>query len=132
MKLAVVGSRDITDKEFIFNKLDEIHKITPITLIISGGALGVDSIAEEWARINISNEPLVFIPKWTEATPGVPMKKDKYGRLYNPIAGLNRNTLIVEACTHLLAIWDGKSGGTNDSIKKAKKLNKIVEIALYK
>lgn len=37
MKLAVVGSRGIFDKNLIFNKLDEIHSSHKIEVIISGG-----------------------------------------------------------------------------------------------
>jgi len=46
-----------------------------------------------------------------------------YGR-YAPI---RRNTDIINNSDYILALWDGNSKGTQDSIKKAKNLNKIVK-----
>jgi len=44
MKLAIVGSRKITEVN-----IGKYIKIMP-SLIISGGAMGVDTVAEEWAE----------------------------------------------------------------------------------
>ena len=52
MKLAVVGSRTFNDYNLLKEHLDKIHAITPITLIISGGAKGADKLAEKWAHQN--------------------------------------------------------------------------------
>jgi len=48
-KLLVSGGRDFDDVDFIVDYLMRIHKSKNITTIISGGARGVDTIAEYWA-----------------------------------------------------------------------------------
>jgi hypothetical protein len=113
MKLAVVGSRDITNEELIINSINSIINgiVEPLT-IISGGARGVDSIAASWAKTN--NIPLiVFKPDW-----------NKFGKK----AGILRNNDIIRECDIVLAIWDGKSKGTHHSIKLGYSLNKNVVI----
>lgn len=50
MKVLVCGGRDFLDGEFVGIVLTRIHKETPITLLIQGGAMGADSLAREWAR----------------------------------------------------------------------------------
>ena len=50
MKLAIIGSRDFNDYEFLCDELKPyLHKIT---LVISGGAKGADSLGEKWAKDN--------------------------------------------------------------------------------
>lgn len=108
MKIAVVGSRSITDKDKIYKHLDFIMENEEVTEIISGGAKGVDSIAKQYAlehKLNYSE----FLPDWNT---------------YGKSAGYRRNKLIVEASDMVIAIWDGQSKGTLHSINLAKELNK--------
>lgn len=62
MKLAIVGSTSLIGKEEVYKIIEEvIEKYKPST-IISGGAKGVDSMAEEVAKKRgISTE--IFLPK---------------------------------------------------------------------
>lgn len=107
-RLAVVGSRTITDYNFVKGLLDK--QKDNISLIVSGGAKGVDTLAEQWANENgISIK--VFSAEW-----------DKYGKR----AGFIRNNEIIKECDVCLAIWDGKSKGTQHSINLAKSMNKQV------
>ena len=108
MKLAVVGSRTFNDYDLLKSKLDEIHKRKPITVIVSGGAKGADSLAERWAREN-RIELLIFLPDW-----------DKYGKK----AGYLRNEDIVKNSDAVVAAWNGESKGTEHSINLAKEYNK--------
>jgi hypothetical protein len=112
MTIAIIGSRNLTDKQLIYQKLDAIFANRKPDLIVSGGAKGPDTLGVLWGR---DNEVAVkeFIPDW-----------EKYGRG----AGFKRNTQIVEAADLVIAFWDGESRGTKDSIDKARKLNKRVEI----
>lgn len=110
MRVGVVGSRSIQDKDLVWKTLDSM---SDVDLIVSGGARGPDSFAEEWFRSK-GKEPLVFYPEW-----------DVYGV---PQAAYIRNTLIVENSDIILAFWDGESGGTLDSVKKARKMNKPVKV----
>ena len=47
--LLVSGGRDFDDIEFIIDKLDKIHIAFNITLLVNGGARGVDEISSLWA-----------------------------------------------------------------------------------
>ena len=47
----VAGSRDYVDASDIYDHLDWVHDEYGIMQVVSGGAKGVDSIAEEWAEL---------------------------------------------------------------------------------
>lgn len=109
MKIAIVGSRDWNDE----NKIAEyIHDLPSETVIVSGGARGVDSMAAKWAKFFCMTVE-IYTANW-----------GKYGKS----AGMIRNSEIVEACDRVVAFWDGKSKGTLDTINKAKKAGKVVEV----
>ena len=109
MKVAVVGSRSIfaTDISMYISDGDEI---------VSGGAVGVDSCAAEYAKKN-GLKLTVFLPQY-----------ERYGRTA-PIA---RNKKIVDYADKIIAFWDGKSKGTLSVIKYAEKTGKQCEIILCK
>ena len=109
MKVAVVGSRSIfaTDISMYISDGDEI---------VSGGAVGVDSCAAEYAKKN-GLKLTVFLPQY-----------ERYGRAA-PIA---RNKKIVDYADKIIAFWDGKSKGTLSVIKYAQKTGKLCEIILCK
>ena len=109
MKVAVVGSRSVfvTDIGMYISDGDEI---------VSGGAVGVDSCAAEYAKKN-GLKLTVFLPQY-----------ERYGRAA-PIA---RNKKIVDYADKIIAFWDGKSKGTLSVIKYAEKTGKLCEIILCK
>lgn len=112
MKLAIIGSRTIIDKEKIFLELEEIYKTKKIDLVVSGGAKGPDSIGEYWAKEK--GIPVkVFLPDWVNL---------------GKSAGMIRNKDIIQECDMVIAFWDGKSKGTLNAIEIAKKMNKKVKI----
>lgn len=104
MKLIVAGSRDITDYEIVASAIDElVHKGMIITAIIDGTARGVDMLASRYAAEHgIENIR-------------VPAEWKRYGRG----AGKLRNIRMAEMGDALLALWDGKSSGTQIMIKVA-------------
>jgi predicted Rossmann fold nucleotide-binding protein DprA/Smf involved in DNA uptake len=106
MNLAIIGSRSISDvnlSEYIQEKPE---------YIVSGGAIGMDTIAEKWAMEN-GIKTIVFKPDYK-----------KYGRC----APLKRNHTIIENSHCVLAFWDGKSKGTKYTIDLAQKQGKKVEV----
>lgn len=106
MKFLIIGSRCIES----FDLSNFIPKSTE--LIISGGAMGVDSIAERYADDhNISK--LILRPKY-----------NKYGKA----APLKRNEQMIDLADEILVIWDGVSKGTKYSIQYAIKQNKSIKI----
>ena len=103
--LAVVGSRYFTDYNFVEKKINEwVETHGTIDEIVSGGARGVDTLAEMYAQ-EYNIPCVIFKAKW-----------HKYGIS----AGPKRNSQIVKYCTHMLAFPKNNSRGTIDSIKKAK------------
>ncbi len=108
MKLLIVGSRSITD----FDISPYIPADTE--LIISGGANGVDTLAERYAdKHKISK--LILRPQY---------------RLYRRGAPLKRNDRMVELCDKALVFWDGVSRGAKYTINYAEKLGKPVEVII--
>ena len=112
-KLAVIGSRAITNKKVVFDYLDS--KRDKIEIIISGGAKGVDSIAQEWAKER-GFPCLIYYPKWY----------NEEGE-YDKGAGFKRNYLIVKDADIVVAFTTG-SAGTQNSIDTANQLGKKVII----
>ncbi len=80
--------------------------------VVSGGAKGPDTWAEEYAN-ELGLETIVYLPDYK-----------KYGRS----APLQRNTLIAKHADSCLVFWDGESKGTNDFIRKAFKLRRELYI----
>lgn len=113
MKIAIVGSRDFPNKKKVETYVSMLNTRYPggVT-VVSGGAKGVDTWAEKAAK-------LAGIP-----TQIIPAEWDKYGKS----AGFLRNGLIVEEAERVVAFWDGDSRGTLDTIRKATKAGKPVEI----
>lgn len=115
MRLAVVGSRGFKDQKSLDTVLDDIHKNNGITEIVTGGAVGADTYAEEWAKKN-NVKVTVFKPDW-----------ETYGKA----AGYRRNVTIWDNSDIGLAFWDGKSPGTEHSFGIAKKQNKRLMVYRY-
>lgn len=107
MKIAVIGSRNVTvaDIGIYISDCDEI---------VSGGAVGVDSCAAEYAKIK-GLKLTVFLPEY-----------ERYGRA----APIVRNKKIVDYADKIIAFWNGSSKGTLSVIKYAKKTEKPCEIII--
>ena len=109
MKLLIVGSRSI--KNFDISP----YISSDVDTIISGGADGIDSLAERYADVHRLSKYIVR-PRY-----------DLYGRA----APLRRNEQMVDMADAVLVIWDGKSRGTQHTVayaQKAKKRLTLVQI----
>lgn len=107
-KLMISGSRSIRNLKIIFDELEKIYAAHPDLILISGGAKGVDSIAEEWGRFR--KLPIEqHKPDWS-----------KYGKG----AGIVRNKEMVLAADYVLIFWDGESKGTKSVIDFCEKQGK--------
>lgn len=108
MIYAIVGSRSFDDYTVMKRILDSKQ----ITGIVSGGAYGADKLSERYAAEN--NIPMkIHYANW-----------DKYGKA----AGMIRNKYIIDDADVVVAFWDGKSKGTEDSIKYARKKQKELTV----
>ena len=105
-KIAIVGSRKFSNLQWV----RKFVQLLPInSIVISGGASGVDFTAEAEARQRNMYRIVFHAGWWTD---------DKKG------AGFQRNSWLVDYADSVIAFWDGSSRGTNDSITKAKDYSK--------
>lgn len=111
MKVAVIGSRGLY--------VENLEKYLPeeTTEIVSGGALGVDRSARNYALLNNV--------KLTEFLPD-------YKKYPGKVAPIMRNNEIIEYADLVLAFWDGQSRGTLYVINKCKEIGKPVKTYIYK
>ena len=103
LRLAVVGSRDYPRLDLVWDFVIKLAVRRPNSIIISGGARGVDTVAAAAGRL-AGLEVKELIPDW--------------GRFGN-YAGFLRNSEIIDAADAVAIFWDGVSRGTMDSHKKA-------------
>lgn len=117
VKIAIVGSRSILKHQakHIRSYVARIAEKYPDATIVSGGAPGVDSIAEAAAR-TCGLKVEVFRPEWRK------------NGVFDKTAGFKRNKLIVDAATGVAAFWNGFSKGTKNTIDYAKSVGKTVVI----
>ena len=105
MKIAVIGSRNV-------NVSDIGRYISNAEEIVSGGAVGVDRCAAEYAKEN-GIRLTEFLPQY-----------ERYGRA----APIVRNKEIVDYSDKIIAFWNGSSKGTMSVIKYAEKMGKPCEV----
>ncbi len=106
MIVAVIGSRGIT--------VDNLEDYLPedVTEIVTGGARGVDSCAEKYARAH-HIQLTVFRPEYSQ---------------YKKAAPLVRNIQIIQRADLVLAFWDGTSRGTKFVIDRCLKMHTPVRV----
>lgn len=114
MKYLICGSRDFDNYEFFERKMEVLNVPSEV---ISGGATGADSLAEEWAtEYPYETKFIKVLPEWD---------------LFGKSAGYIRNIKMLDMCPDLvIAFWDGVSRGTAHTIKEAKK-RRISTIIFY-
>jgi predicted Rossmann fold nucleotide-binding protein DprA/Smf involved in DNA uptake len=108
-KIAIVGSRDFQNLQLVDNFVSTLPKGT---IVVSGGARGVDRRAEEAAKRR-GLRSIIFKANW---------ERDGRG------AGLLRNHDIVGEADELIAFHNGFSRGTAHSIRLAREAGKKVTI----
>ena len=106
MKLLIVGSRSITNFDL------SPHIPANVDTIISGGANGIDTLAEQYADLQRLSKYIIR-PRY-----------DHYGRA----APIKRNEKMVDLADELLIVWDGHSKGTLHTITYAKKKGKKITL----
>ncbi len=109
MKIAIVGSRGITN-------VDVGRYVEDGDEIVSGGAIGVDRLAREYAQTH-GHALTEFLPDYA-----------RYGRA----APILRNQQIVEYADRVVVFWDGTSRGAASVIRYAKDQEKPCEVVITK
>lgn len=114
VRLAIVGSTTFADawddevREIIGDHLDRLHPV----LVISGGALGVDSWAVDEAKA-LGIPTREYLPEH---------------RRWAPTGFKARNILIATNCTHLLRVYcpHGRTYGSGWTADYAERLGRTV------
>lgn len=109
MNLLIVGSRNIKS----FDISPYIPKDTG--LIITGGAIGIDRLAEKYADDHKISK-LILRPQYC---------------LYKKAAPLKRNEKMVDIADKIIVIWDGKSKGSKYTADYAQKTNKDIKLIIW-
>ena len=114
IKVALVGSRNINDMDFVERQFFRVLRKEKVdvhdVVIVSGGATGVDTLAQKIAR-KYGLTIVIHYPQWW-----------RFGKAAGPM----RNTKIVKDADVVLAIRWGASKGTDDLIRKAHTVGKKV------
>jgi len=112
MRWALVGSREYRDLQAV----REVVRLFPArgTVIVSGGARGVDQAAAEEAK-KLGLPVVEYLPDW-----------HRHGRA----AGMIRNRQIVANADAVIAFWDGQSRGTRHTVELANKVG--IPVYLFK
>jgi len=115
MRVAIVGSRRRVDREAVVAVVNELAEGT---VVISGGCVGPDQWAVAQARAR--GLPVEeFVPD----TAGCRQRFEFTRRYYE------RNQRVVDACDRVVAfVAPDRTGGTEDTIRRALKAGKPVEI----
>lgn len=114
MLLLISGSRQTNTKDTIIlqHYLDKLHQQTPVTLIIHGGAQGVDTFAALWATLN-----------------EIPQQIHKPNYKLGKAAPMIRNRQMVRNAQKVIcyyaANYPSVTAGTNATAKMAKQQSKL-------
>lgn len=108
LHLLIVGSRSIVDYRQVGPFLDNLLYAYQYDdyEVVSGGAVGVDSLAEIWADKHHYNRK-TFKPDWK-----------KYGKRAGFIRNREMHEYLAQFDDRLVVIlWDGESKGTESNFK---------------
>lgn len=104
-RVGIVGSREFPHLEAV---RDFVFSLSPDTVIVSGGARGVDTVAER-AALEAGLETVIFHADWAT---------------HKRSAGYIRNVALVRYVDEVIAFWDGQSRGTAHVITLARHAQK--------
>lgn len=104
-KVIIAGSRELTmSPEAVFSRIENLTGEQKHIEVVSGTARGGDKLGESWAN------------KQGHQIKRFPAEWNRFGLS----AGFRRNEQMADYADALIAIWDGKSKGTNHMINVAK------------
>lgn len=106
----ICGSRSINNYGIVKEAIEQ----SPLNIdkIIHGGAKGVDVTADIWAKLHDVEVECFYVDDEDDR---YSYEEDGRG------APLERNKVMVEKADAVIAVWDGKSSGTKQTMKHAEK-----------
>ena len=115
MKVVVTGGRNFVERKFIWKMLDDIHKENNITLLVHGGASGVDILCGQWSIRNEIN------------TLCVPAKWKKDGKAAGPL----RNIEMAEIMDYDILLSFPGGNGTKHMTSYCRNLGMVVREIVF-
>lgn len=110
MRVIIAGSRTINNIHLVSDAVQAAG--FEFDTVVSGHARGVDQLGEDFAEI-YELDLVIFPANWAR---------------YQNRAGIIRNEHMAEYADALIAIWDGKSKGTQHMITTMEALGKPVYV----
>lgn len=119
MNIGIVGSRSWAGNDEVAADVEAVvNRFADDTVVVSGGAIGVDTMAQV-AAVKRGLECIVHRPDYASCKTFEEKRR----------APLERNTLIVRDCKVLHAwVTADRRGGTEDTIRKANAAGIVVFI----
>ena len=117
-RVIVAGTRTFANYPLLCSRCDGLlvnKKITHRIVIVSGTAMGADTLGERYAHEH-GYDLRRFPADWAT-----------HGRS----AGIKRNITMSDNADALIAFWDGQSRGTAHMIKTAKEKGLLVRVIQY-
>ncbi len=114
MRVAIVGSRDFKDYDYLSSCMDYLNTNGNVTEVVCGCARGADTLGEKWA-----NERGIAVKR-------CPADWDGLGKK----AGILRNIEMADYADATVAFWDGKSRGTKQMIEYSRKIGNDVRVKM--
>ena len=109
-KVAVVGSRHGIPERYVRKY---VQGLRPGTIVISGGAIGVDQVVASEARL-CGFEVIEIVPDYDRDGPKAPLK---------------RNIEIASMCDRMTAFWNGSCrSGAMHAVRQARGMGKRVSV----
>lgn len=119
-RVLIAGGRDFTDEVLLQVKMDrfleELSKRGDDIIVVSGGARGADKLGEAYA-VAKGYKIEQYLPDWNA---------------FGKAAGFIRNTAMVKVADAVVAFWDEKSRGTENTIKTTYRYGKDIRIVKYR
>ncbi len=142
-KVAFTGHRHLRFKE-VAPALASIHAKYPYAIWITGGAIGLDSHAAEYARLHniplwliLPFPPKIMMAKWNPTQVAMLRSHIHYcaklsvlSPVYKVSIYQDRNVRMVDLSTRLCAFFDGSPGGTANCVRYARSIGHPVEMCL--
>lgn len=135
--LLVAGSRNYNNYTEMREKLDYVLMNKTNVIIVSGGAGGADTLAEQYAQER-GYECKVFKAEWSniEGLPPSAIGYRRDGTPYRKRAGFERNITMHEFISTFpergcICFWDGQSKGTAHNFDLASQFNTQLKVYNY-
>jgi hypothetical protein len=142
-RIAFTGHRHLRFSE-VQGALAAIHAKYPDATWITGGAIGLDSHAAEYARLHgiplwliLPFPPKVMTAKWNPAQVAMLRSHIEYcsklsvlSPAYKVSVYQDRNVRMVDLSTLLCAFFDGSPGGTGNCVRYARSIGHPIRMCL--